>query len=157
MDNTEASFENKSDLDKYGGWLRFFRLINAMYWMVGLFGLISFPLLIFVGFENNQEFIDFFAVFIEVLPGTIMSFLIWRTVLVHKPETPNKVYSLLKFDLALQLLVGAGLYFAYKQDFITEKPVSFLISVIYYFIWAAYFKRSKRVLACYGTNAAKTS
>ena len=148
MESNEMFFKNP-----YGGWLRFFRIINMLYWVMGLFSIIvCIYLVLFVGVEKKQELINSMAIMIELIPGTVMSFLIWRIVLIKNDETPKKIKWLITFELALQLMFGAVLYLAYKQGYISDQPTPVLLSVIYYFIWASYFKRSKRVFSYYGSN-----
>ncbi len=157
MDTTEAtSIEEASS--GYGGWLRFFRIINAIYWIAGIISLIMFPSLIYLYWEDNKsEAIDMLALFVEVLPGTIMSFIIWKNVLVKSEGTPNKVRWFMQLELSLHVIITAGIYYAYKQGYISEGPTPILLSIFYYIIWSFYLKRSKRVMSYYGSNTFKTS
>lgn len=101
------------------------------------------------------EALGLLAMFLEILPGTIMSFLIWKAILVDSESTPNKIKWLMQLELALQFIFTAGIFYAYKQGYISEGPTPILISIAYYLIWSSYFKRSKRVLAHYGSNTIK--
>lgn len=157
METTETSTVEAAD-NTYGGWIRFFRIINAIYWVVGTLCLLVFPPLIYFTWEDSQlEALDMLALSIEILPGTIMSFLIWKAVLVNSESTPNKIKWLMQIELSLHFIFTAGIFYAYKQGYISEGPTPILISIAYYFICASYFKRSKRVLAHYGSNTVKIS
>ncbi len=143
-------------INAYGGWLRFFRIINSLYWLAGLLCiLISPPLMLLLWNEEQQGVIDLLALLIEVTPGTVMSFLVWRTVKVELETTPNRIKSLMQVELMLHCMTAALLFYAHEQGYITDGPAPIVVSIIYYFAWASYFKRSKRVLAYYGSNTGK--
>lgn len=59
----------------------------------------------------------------------------------------------LGYYVAASLLAYGIFYYLFKTDVVAEKPVSFWSSVIHYYIWSSYFKKSKRVKAHYGANA----
>jgi len=142
----------------YGGWLRFFRVVNAMYWIVGAISITLLPPLIYLYWTDDQsEAIGMLALFVEVLPGTIISFLIWKNILVKSEDTPNKIKWLMQLELSLHIIVTAAIYYAYKQGHIPEGPTPILLSIFYFIIWVSYLKRSKRVLSYYGSNTYKTS
>jgi len=155
---TNEATNNECTGTGYGGWLRFFRIINALYWIIGAIGVIMLPALIYLYWvDDKSEAIDNLALFIEILPGTVLSFIIWKTILVKSENTPNKIKWLMAFELFLHSIVTAGIYYAYKQGYISEGPTPILFSFLYYIIWASYLKRSKRVLSYYGSNTFKTS
>ena len=157
MDTIEAINIEETD-STYGGWLRFFRIINSLYWIIGALCILAFPPLIYFTWGDSQsEAIDMLAMFIEVIPGTIMSYLIWKTVLVKSESSPNKIKWLMQLELSLHIIITAGMLYAYKQGYISEGPTPILLSIFYFLIWASYFKRSKRTLAYYGSNTSKPS
>jgi hypothetical protein len=92
---------------------------------------------------TNQESIDNAALIIEIVPTTILSFIIWRMVPVKSKTTPSRIKSLMRIDLFFSIAVGFIMYMAFREGFITDKPVPFYGSLIYYFIWSSYFNLSK--------------
>jgi len=163
MEKNETSSVNIEEMSLgYGGWIRFFRIINALYWIIGLLGLLALLPFIFFALEGGDLAVsilpaDLIAILIEVLPGIIMSFIIWRVVLVQSENTPNKINKLMQIELFFHIVISACLIYAHKQGYISEGPTPIMVSIIYYFIWATYFKRSKRVLSYYGSNTFKAS
>ena len=155
---TSEKIEVEESKIGYGGWLRFFRIINAIYWISGGLVIVGLgALMLFTWGESPQEDWDILSGVIEVIPGTIMSFLIWKVVLVQSIETPPQLKQLLQVELALHFIVTAFIYYAYKQGYISDGPVPILVSIVYYFIWSTYLKKSKRVKSFYGKNSANPS
>ena len=145
MDTDEAINIEEAG-SSYGGWLRFFRIINAIYWVVGVICVITLPPLIYLYWSDDQaEAIDMLALFVEVLPGTIMSFLIWKNIIVKSESTPNKIKWLMQLELSLHIIVTAGTFYAYKQGYVSEGPTPILLSIFYYIIWGSYLKRSRLI------------
>lgn len=91
--------------------------------------------------------------FIETLPDFIFSLLILRIIKLQSSQTPNKIKRLMGLELLAKLVIGIAVFIAYEKGITDEKPFPFFMSVIYYLIWAYYFKKSKRVLNFYGENA----
>ncbi len=140
----------------YGGWIKFFRIFNLLYWVAGVVITIAvIGIALFFDIEPEQNLIDLAAITIEMLPGTIMSFIIWKSILVCDCETPNKIRSLLDIEFTLNVLTFIALFFAFKEGYVSDKPNPIFFSLIYYFIWTSYLKRSKRVLSLYGSNTFK--
>lgn len=44
----------KDNAKTYGGWIRFFRAINALYWIIGALCLVAIPPLIYVTWSDRS-------------------------------------------------------------------------------------------------------
>jgi hypothetical protein len=136
------------------GILKSYKIFNFIWFSLGsIAGLGLITLMIWEFKFSSQNTIDNAALILELLPTTIFSFIIWRMVSVKKSTTPSRIKSVMRIDLLFSLIIGVILYLAFKKGFITDKPVPFLGSVIYYFIWSSYFNSSKKVLSYYGFNS----
>ena len=86
--------------------------------------------------------------------AVVFSFLILRILGDSNEETPFRINMYLKYSIsatAVVFMAAMGLFF---MDVITERPESLLGSLIFYYIWTSYFKKSVRVKEYYGCNAA---
>lgn len=134
--------------------LKFYRAFNLIWFSLGTLAILGLMTLIVWEFNfTNQDAIDNSALIVELLPTTIFSFIIWRMVSVKSKTTPSRIKATMRIDLFFSLVVGFVMYMAFKKGFITDKPVPFYGSLIYYFIWSSYFNLSKRVLSYYGFNS----
>ncbi len=149
------SAELSEDDDKnIGGWLRFFQVANILSIVIfGLLILAVFALGLLEGF-GDQETIDTLAGLAEVIPPVVFSFLILRILGDSNEETPFRINMYLKYSIsatAVVFMAAMGLFF---MDVTTERPESLLGSLVFYYIWTSYFKKSVRVKEYYGCNAA---
>ncbi len=137
----------------FGGWLRFYQVINIL--SIVFIGIL---ILAIAGFEimgayEENELKDAFIGIFEFLPDLIFPIIIIRILKIKNEKIPDEIVKYLGYYVAASLLVYGIFYYLFKTDVIAEKPVSFLSSLIYYYIWSSYFKKSKRVKAYYGANA----
>jgi len=143
-------------MDKYthfGGWLRFYQIINIISLVIfGLFFLagIAFS---FLGYYESGESTDMIAALVESIPGLFISIVAIKLLTVKSPQTPNKMVKMLGYYVTATIVIYAVLFYLHKTEQISEKPLSFWGSVIYYYIWSSYFKKSKRVNGYFGANA----
>lgn len=136
-----------------GGWLRFFQVINILsVVMVGIVIMIVIGVGFLEGFET-QEAIDILFSLPELIPSVIFSVLILRVLSVQSEETPFKISAYLKYNVSIAVLVFVFLMVLFFSEIISERPESLLGSLIYYYIWTSYFKKSVRVKEFYGSNA----
>ena len=151
----EAPSSELSDDDgkSIGGWLRFFQVTNII--SIGIFGLLIIAVIglgLLEGF-GSQETIDVLASIAEVIPPLVFSFLILRILGDSDEGTPFRINTYLKYSIsatAVVFMAAMGLFFL---DVTTERPESLLGSLIFYYIWTSYFKKSARVKEYYGCNA----
>lgn len=151
---SESDMASETGKSNYGGWLRFFRIINFLSAVIyATVIILACGMYSYVGWESDQEMIDSGFYLIEMAPGLLFSILIWKSVLLVSEDTPSKIENYMRYDLGLSILIWALLYFMNKQGFYSDDPIPAFGSFIYYLIWSRYFSRSKRVLAFYGNNA----
>jgi len=136
-----------------GGWLRFFQVINVIsIVMIGIVMMIVVGVGFLEGFES-QEVVDIFFSLPELIPSVIFSVLILRVLGVQGEETPFRISAYLKYNVSITVVVFIVLMALFFSDVISERPESLLGSLIYYYIWTSYFKKSVRVKEFYGRNA----
>ena len=140
-------------LYSFGGWLRFYQMINII--SVVFVGVIVLAVAAFeiMGAYEENELKETFIYFFEFLPDFIIPIMILRILKIKDEKTPDQVVKFLGYYVAVSLLLYGIYYYLFETNMVAEKPVSFWSSVIYYFIWSSYFKKSKRVKAYYGANA----
>ena len=136
-----------------GGSLKFYYYINFIWLLILPLGLLAYAVLSIIESENLFYSYEVLFYFIEILPDFIFSLLILRIIKLQSSQTPNKIKRLMAFELLAKCLIGIAIFIAYENGITDEKPFPFFMSVIYYLIWAYYFKKSKRVLNYYGENA----
>jgi len=159
MDNNEVYEAPQSEvvaMDKYthiGGWLRFYQVINII--SIVIFGafFIAGIAFWFLGYYETGEHADMLAALVESIPGIFISIIAVKYLTMKAPETPNKMVKALGYYVTATILIYAVLFYLHKTEQISEKPLSFWGSVIYYYIWLSYFKKSKRVKGYFGANA----
>lgn len=139
--------------ESFGGWLRFFQVINYISASIIIF--MFFMVAVFFAFGQYGEGELFEAVIaaVELIPDLIIPLLILQIIKIKRKEIPQRLVKLLGIYLVCSLVVYAVVYYLFKTDVVADKPVSFWGSLIYYYIWLSYFKKSKRVKAYYGENA----
>lgn len=151
---TTSEFESKEPSLGYGGWLRCFRVLNAVNWGVGVLAALALPPLFLLTWgDKPQDDLDLIASLVRFFPGAVISFLIWKSLLVNYYYIPSKIKSLMRIELALNFIATILIYYAYMQGYVSEKPIPILFGIIYYIICASYLKRSKRVSSYYGVSS----
>ena len=149
----QADLDNVLDEQRIGGWLRCFQVLNyigLILSVVVVLALFAAEALIGGMFEHM---LDIVALLIEIAPPILFSYLIIKCLPVASADTPEQIKKLLGYYLAVSLVIGFSLTMAHKSGYITDKPSPFIGDLIYYAIWASYFKKSKRVKEFYGANA----
>jgi len=151
-DTVNVEDEN-NDLSSIGGWLRFFQVINYINFTLSIVTVIALVIIYALLGDVFELELDGPALFLELIPFLIFSYLIIKALPVRAIDTPARIKSLIGYDLVVSITVSIILIVSHNHGLISDKPAPILISVIYYFIWATYFKKSKRVLDFYGSNA----
>ena len=137
----------------FGGWLRVFQIINII--SIAMFGLVLALMVLGSAFDFLEEIstIELASLIIELLPDLVISIMMVKLLTVRNTHIPKLMVKYLGFYVGVTIVVYIILYSLYKAEHILEKPTTFWGSVIYYSIWNAYFKRSKRVNIFYGANS----
>lgn len=156
-ENAENTQDSKilTDPDKlgYGGWLRFYKIINVISMTLSILGLIVVGTQIIWRYLELDKALDIYAMALEILPAAIVSFAILKILKVQGSYTPDSIKNYIVFYIASSIIIHFVLLYLFKTDYISEKPTSLVGTLIFSYIWIAYFKKSKRVLSYYGQNA----
>jgi len=153
-DAPESDLSHDGDDVSIGGWLRFFQVVNVLSIVIGglvLLGLSA--MVILVGFDE-EGIADVVAACAEMFPAILFSVLIVRVLGDRNENTPARVAQLLKYNFSAAAFVFIAVMALFFADVVSEKPTSILGSLLYYYIWTSYFKKSKRVNEYYGANTA---
>jgi len=144
-------------LNEFGGWLRFFQVIC---WLT----LIVYGVNVFVitGLVLDQPTPQKIFSFVVLIFGIgFLLFLIWkilRLLTVKAPEIPGRIVKkMLVFTIVAALFSLADTcfsYWIYGMALSFRDARDFLRPIAWYLIWSSYFRKSKRVVAHYGANAA---
>lgn len=156
MNNIKDILETEGihNATKFSIWFSLFKAINYVWVIIyPIFLVLDCLLILFGDFNSSKERNDFLSYAIEYFPPFIFSLLIVKRLNVKNIKTPTKIRSLLNIEFGVKFLVGMSLYILFEKGILSEKPESIFMGVIYYLIWATYFKKSKYVKAYYGTNA----
>lgn len=136
-----------------GGWLRFFQVLHIISITFGGVVFLGVSAMVILGEIEQQELIGILWLLAEMLPALVLSVLTVRILSAREEDVPHRVSVYLKIGLGVASVafIGGGALFYY--DFVSEKPTSILGSLIFYYIWTSYFKKSVRVKEYYGVNA----
>lgn len=135
-------------LNKFGGWLKFFWVINLISLLIYFFAFIGkFALL---HQNTSQSTIHFILAQFDYAQSAVFIFCILKYLKKQEPATPQKiVYFLFASGLVTLAIMVFKVFIPGGADITpSENMVWFYIMV-----WALYFKESKRVNAYYGNNA----
>ena len=148
-------------LDQFGGWLKFFYVmqwVSVVAW--GIFTLLF--VLSILGAENFHETIEFSIAFFDALITLILCIKIVRAIKRKDTYIPNRMIQLMTWLVIFTALfaVCEGLFYYATLGVeglsnLAETGKGLFRVLIWYVIWTDYFKKSKRVLAYYGQNATK--
>ena len=139
--------------EKIGGWLYFFKILNILWFLLLPLSILSFALLGFIEPETEILSTENGLILFEIIPDFVFSFLILRWLKNQDVSSPNKIKLLIGWELLCKLLVVIVVNYSFEKGYASEGAYPFIFSLLYYSIWVQYFKRSKRVLAFYGSNA----
>jgi len=142
----------QSKFEFFGGWLRFYQILNVLSIIVLIVALGFLLFLSFTESFSNQNLIDFAMIGLESTPILLLSIFTLKILNKKEGEVPGKVKSYLDYYLSATVVIYVILYISFSKGQITEKPTPLLGDIIYYFIWTSYFKKSKRVKVYYGKN-----
>lgn len=136
-----------------GGWLRLFQVLTAISALVYVLSVVLISLGYGIGRIEFESLRDFLLFILEFLPGMIFSILIFKALPIQEFYIPSQITSYLRNNLLLSFLIALLLSTLYQQGMVSDKPGSVFGSIVYFAIWALYFKKSKRVREYYGDNA----
>lgn len=152
-DTMNIEDEIKAELPCIAGWLRFFQIINYINITLSVVAFVALVISYMILGDIFDLVMDGPALFLELIPFLIFSYFIIKAIPIRHVETPARIKSLIGYDLIVSLTVSVILLALHNNGLISDKPAPLIFSVIYYFIWVTYFKKSKRVLAYYGSNS----
>lgn len=145
-------------LHEFGGWLRFFQVMN-------IFGAVvcSVVILIFIFVAIAEPYskstIEFLISAIDLMISLYFMIKIISIIKKKKPETPDQVVKYLKlimiFSLAFLVILVPTILWANDGQWLagnTETVQGSLQTVFAYFIWKFYFDKSRRVNLYYYNN-----
>ena len=146
-------------LDQFGGWLKFFYVMqwaSVISWTI--FTLL-FVLSIFAA-DNFSEAIEFVIAIFDAIIALILYIKIIKVMKKKETYTPNRIIKLMTWLVIFSAIFAAceGLLYYLTLGIkglteLAETGKGLFRILIWYTIWTNYFKRSKRVLAYYGKNA----
>jgi hypothetical protein len=141
-------------LNEYGGWLRFFYITNWIH-IVSL----VYVVLIFLPLLSGRP-LDSFYWFSFLVDSGLRVFFVYKIVRVIKKQevdTPDRIARLLTCVLLVPcFVVVPKIYFARLvagAPGVRAAVITVINAAVWFCIWTAYFRKSKRVLAYYGKNA----
>jgi len=152
-DTTESEVPESSDKLGFGGWLRFFQVMNIISVVIVVLLLLLVASELLFDFLELGNDIEMYTLFIEVLIVLSYSTATLKILKIQNqtiPQTLNKYLTV--YFIASMLMFGINLLL-YYYDYLEEKPESISSDIFYYLIWIFYFKKSKRVNEYYGANA----
>lgn len=146
-------------LDQFGGWLKFFYI---MQWVAIILQTIFTLLFAFSIFrtENTNKIIELLIAFFGGLVGVILYIGIVNVTREKSTYVPSRIIQLMRwvviFTVVFAVCEGLLYYLTLGTEGLSnliETGRGLIRILIWYFIWTNYLKESKRVLAYYGQNA----
>jgi len=141
----------KKPLNEFGGWLRFF-------WVINLLSLIFLCLSVisnFLSYMNSGSSTIYVSFIVTQLTSSLAALLTWYILRFLKKQDPA-------IPIKSMILLGASVVVILPQLFFKENLPFNLITYsnldvgfmnIFTLVWIGYFQKSKRVKAYYGKNA----
>ena len=143
-------------LNEFGGWLRFFYIANWIQ-IVSLVYVVLVFLPLLPGGPLSAAYWFSFAV-----DSGLRVFLVYKTIQETKKQeavTPDRLVRLLACILLVVCLVAVPkIYLARLVVGVPGVKAALIVAgniTLWFCVWTAYFRKSKRVLAYYGKNADK--
>jgi len=136
-----------------GGWLRFFQVCNVL--AIVIFGILLLTIValgLSEGF-TSEDTLSLLVSFVEVIPAFVFSILILKIIKDRDEETPFRISGYVKYNTVIALVIFIASMALFYLDVTPERPQSLLGTLIYYYIWTSYFKKSVRVKEYYGSSA----
>jgi len=149
----ESELPSDPETLKFGGWLRFFQVINFVS------AIISFLVVLLLGAELIWGFlawgndIEIYVFLAEIIPVFVFSVAVLKKVKIQERGTPQKLKFYIMFYFLSSMIITGLIIYLYTKGYVTEKPTSVFGDIVYFLIWSSYFKRSDRVNGYYGNNA----
>ena len=144
-----------------GGWLKLFFVIHLVFTSM-LFAVLILSMLMFIA-QMKADVMVFMGFYI--LWSALMIYIVVGIVgAAREPNqgSPKRIVMLMHNGLWINIIFHLGnillSYFLDKQSVILgpSKLMGPLISVLWYFAWCAYFRKSHRVKEYYGLNAGES-
>lgn len=149
-------------LNEFGGWLKFFQIINVFLIILILLYFVSTAYFAAGAFSSKIPFtkeLKLSIVFMFTLFPLLYFFTgkILRLLKVKSPEVPDDISRYIVYIIIVSVSAGiAEILFFHSGDFskfIFSIFKSVIQPLVINIIWLAYFRRSKRVKEFYGENA----
>ena len=149
-------------LNQFGGWLKFFYITQWIVIILCVVFTLQVVLLIF-GAENTNEMIEFLFASLKSLITLILFIKIIKRIKKRDVSIPNQIVKLMTwvvmFTVIFAICEGFMYYLTLGREGLsnlTKMGEDLFRILIWYAIWASYFKKSQRVFSYYGKNAGKT-
>ncbi len=139
--------------ESFGGWLRFLQVINYISVIFTVLMVLMVSVFFILDEYADGELFESVIAFIELIPDMVLAVVILLIIEKKNKDVPSKIIKYLGIYIVASIIVYAFVFYLYKTEAIVEKPIGFWGSVIHYWIWSSYFKKSKRVNVYYGENA----
>lgn len=141
----------KKPLNEFGGWLRFF-------WVINLLSLIFLCLSVianFLSYMNSGSSTIYVSFIITLLTSSLAALLTWYILRFLKKQDPAIPIKSMFLLIASVVVILPQLFFKEKLPFnlITYSNLDLGFMNIFTLVWIRYFQKSKRVKAYYGKNA----
>jgi hypothetical protein len=143
-------------LNAYGGWLRFFYITN---W-IQIVSLVYVVLVLSPGLFGRPLNAVYWFTF--VIDSGLRVFFVYKTIKAIKNQegsVPNRIVRLLACVLLIPCLVAIPKIYCARLvagvPGVRAAVITVINVAIWFCIWVAYFRKSKRVFAYYGKNADK--
>jgi len=146
-------------LNEFGGWLKAFYIYQWFCVLILAMYVLSLALQLFGPQIESSVLLNMIKLlhsFIEV--HFILKII--KVIKIKEPNTPNSIILYMKWIVIFAFIFGIGtgilIYSASARVGLTvfsELAKTALMIIIFYLIWASYFRKSKRVCAYYGKNA----
>lgn len=146
-------------LDQFGGWLKFFYIIQWLNFILWGITILAIMLAIFIA-GSAAKVIEYLISFFNVIAIVFLCFRIIKIVRKKETSTPKQIIKLMTwivFTVSIfAFFEGIFYYFTLGINGLSNLSETFrdIIRILtWYAIWTNYFKKSKRVAAYYGANA----
>lgn len=146
-------------LNKFGGWLRFFQIINVFIVVrltVGIFSFNYDNAILFYETGHYWQLLPYLLSVILYCASFFLIFKILKNLGVKSNKSPDLIADYLKyyFITVISIKVLISIIVAQSGYSMAEQIIkSVLVLGIYCAVWIRYFKKSERVRSFYGVNA----
>jgi len=145
-------------LNKFGGWLRFFQIINVFIVVrltVGIFSFNYHNAILFYETGHYWQLIPYLLSVILYCASFFLIFKILKNLGVKSTKSPDLIADYLKYYFITVISIKVLLFIVARSGYFMAEQVinTFIVLGIYSAVWIRYFKKSERVRSFYGVNA----